>query len=294
MHDLQDSGDKPTDLIREGVCHDMSVDDLDLMDNEYPSPEGRRSRRYLPPIPLRKTERVQHQTQPDPESKLVRRAKLGALVIVVALLAASLIIAAHLAHFDESTDTASSERSQPTGAVALSGLAFLDNPHDHHAPLARASREETGIPQGIRSTNETPAADPASSSDTALEADFRDESGTDVRKGAAPTNTEGSNASEKHATVREFYELVATSPRKALTLLDPTSFKSHEILLQSWRPLDSVTVHDLHEETNGNIRTVVTMSYPRGEQIRLTQVLELSQTAETLISEATLLSADLL
>lgn len=292
MHDWRPSGREPTSAIEDDIHHEIRANDL--ADGEDLDECARQPRRYLPPRPLRKRKRERNRPQPVREGKLARRAKLGALLLVTALLATSLVVAAALAHSTESNATASPAEIRITGTAALGRFTVPDGTngtsfesHQSHTASSAPTLPATGATAEQKPRSATGAAtEPANTTD------FEGDTPKSAHAEIGDSRTATDRPTDRLSTVRTFYDLVDTSPDEALALLDPAlREEDRDFLLQSWQSLTSVQVHDVREESDGNVRVVVTMNYSDGRRVRLTQLLALTGGTETLISDATLLSA---
>ncbi len=195
--------------------------------------------------------------RPDPtepieqESLTARMAKLAGLIVAVAMLSGALVTAALSAESPRHGPGDLRARSLPS--ASLTGV---------HALLGVTSIEP-GDPEGVASTQ--PSRWPR----------------LPERQPPDPVRT-----------VRDFYASVRSAPERALTMVSPELIDSgSELLVRSWRTVRDVTLHEVSAEESGMVRVVVTLLRDGGRQVRMTQLLGVSDDATPLISAARLLSA---
>ncbi|NIJ14136.1 hypothetical protein FHU38_004480 [Saccharomonospora amisosensis] len=253
------------------------VDDVDAEQVSGPASEPRR---YLPP-PVHRPDHTEKEQPREPESKFARRAKLIALFVAMALLLASLYIAASLSESGE-RDGAESPRSPAiTGAAALGGFAL---------PAGRAVTEmETRREPSVQAAGpKDPAAETTTAEGSLAVGSAPNPGQVDTEK-SATTGTD-TQADELDA-VRDFYQLAASEPAEALRLLGPALAGKHDDhLLRAWRSMRSIRLDDVRHGADGTVRAVVTMVPADGTPLRLTQLLRFTHGPRLLINEATLVS----
>lgn len=255
-----------------------------IVDDEPLDGTVRQSRRYLPP-PIRRPDRDRQEHSHDPESKLARRAKLIALLLATALLLVSVYIAASLSDSEERGGKAETDRPTITGAAALGGFALSA---DRYAQPEVQTRRDPSV-QAAGPQERAAEAATAEGSPAAGTAPSTDDGGTDAT--AQATSTTPAAKADKLEAVRDFYDLAASEPAKALRLLGPAlAGKQDDHLLRAWRSMKSIRLDDVRHDSDGTVRAVVTMVPAEGKPLRLTQRLRFTTGPRILINEATLVS----
>ncbi|MBK1789366.1 hypothetical protein [Prauserella cavernicola] len=244
----------------------------DLVDDEYLREFFREPRRYLPPPGTRDERMDEPPPPPEPERPFARRAKLAALLLALALLGTSIVVAASIASdHDQSSGDDVGEPLEITGAAALGGFALPAKSTAGKAVVDDAAPAVAGAPATAGAVRQVAQ---------------RDDAGEGSQTGEADTSAQG-----RVGTVREFYERVDTSPDDAVELLGPSLAAERESLVEAWRSMDSVEVEDLREERDGSVLAVVTMVPERGTPLRVTQQLGVDAGPSGRINDAKLLSA---
>ncbi|MEU3275551.1 hypothetical protein ABZ639_32265 [Saccharomonospora sp. NPDC006951] len=289
MHDRRHSGFSPATTTVEDVLSDDLLRDAlaePLADDEQLREVVAKQRRYLPP-PSALSRHRQLGPPPEPENKLARRAKLGALILATAFLVAAIVVAATLAGEGEHASQAAVHAPmQITGAAALAGFAI---------PASRAlSREPrtTGTVPASDSTGDLGGGDDAA---PAREVHTAHTAGGAIEPVAAentlPATSEAAPARDNEQVVREFYTLVERDPVGALSMVAPSlAGDDRQQLVEAWRSMASVTVDELTEQPGGSVRAVVTIVPIDGQPLTVIQQLNVKSGPHTVIKEAKLLS----
>lgn len=241
----------------------------------------------------------------EPESPFARRAKLIALLLAATAVVVSMVVAAMQAS-DPTEPTGDEEsavgRAGITGAAALGGFSLpassdrtdRDTSADAASPAAAREGDGTAMPQTETVADVAHPADVEALDELPNPGDEpRETEATTTDAGVAHTDAEASSSTpvDPQSAVRDFYDLVSSAPETALAKVSPTLVgDEREQLLRVWRSLTSVEVEQVHPETAGSVRVVVTMKPEYGPSLRITQLLGFSDGPHPVINRATLLS----
>jgi hypothetical protein len=212
---------------------------------------------------------VSHRRPQQRRAQLVKVAGLG---VAACLLAGSITLASVITHNREQDAAPSGQSFEITGEQALLPNAYVN------AAQQQAGATKPAIPSQVRNTESgsfpyTPDA-PTSSSTSSTQ---------------APQRPKASTASQ---LVREFYQLIASDPAQAFSLLSPEVLNADlGRFVQAWSVVSEVKVIDVQDQKDGTVITVVSMKLPDGSSVRLKQLLQTAGGSQLRIVGAQLLSA---
>ncbi|ASR34164.1 hypothetical protein BAY61_03195 [Prauserella marina] len=281
------------DVLSDDILRDALAEPL--VDDERPREVVGKQRRYLPP-PSALSRRRQLGPPPEPENKLARRAKLGALILATAFLVAAIVVAATLAGDGEHASQAAAHAPlQITGAAALAGFAVPASKALSRKPLATRGAVPVSGGTGTdgRATGDVATPHGAGEIHTAHRA--HDVSDAAIEPVAAentlPATSEAAPEQDNTRVVREFYALVDHDPVGALSMVAPSlAGDDRDQLVEAWRSMASVTVDELTEKPDGSVRAVITIVPIDGNPLTVVQQLSVNGRPHTVIKEAKLLS----
>jgi hypothetical protein len=212
---------------------------------------------------------VSHRRPQQRRAQLVKVAGLG---VAACVLCGSITLASVITHNREQDAAPSGQNYEITGEQALLPEAYVN------AAQQQAGAPKPRIPTQVRDTAsgsfpytpDTTSSSPKSSP-------------------ATPQRPHVSTASQ---LVREFYQLIASDPAQAFTLLAPDVLDADlGRFVQAWSTVTDVKVVDVQDHRDGTVTTVVSMHLSDGSNLRLKQLLRTAGGSQLRIVGAQLLSA---
>lgn len=250
--------------------------DFELVEDTYLTEPAHEPRKFLPPPRLR-SKRSPAPSR-EPESTLVKVAKLAGLTTAASLLVGAVVASSMLTRQrPEETGETNLVAPQITGAAALGGFV------PEGASLPRKGGQTSAADSRTVATSQVPVAQTQPvAGDT-----------TDAIPTTASTPAE-TGADVKVALVKQFYQrMVSPHPEDALAMLTPELAGDEPgDLVRAWSSMSKVDVDEVEVQADGTVRAVVTMLQRDGTELRVTQVLSLTEGKSDAISRAVLLSAE--
>lgn len=207
-----------------------------------------------------------------PQRRSAQLARVAGLGVAACVLCGSVTLAAVITHNRELTAAApANQKLEITGEQALLPDSYATVARRQPAPV------KPKVPNQVRDT--ATGSFPFTPSSTT----------------SAPPTTSTSRHAEANDSmqlVRDFYQLIASDPAQAFTLLAPEALNADlGRFVQAWSAVTDVQVLEMHEQKDGSVVTVVSMRMADGSHLRLEQLLRTGGDDVLRIVGAQLLSA---